>query len=90
MSDTDRAAAENAEIRAAAAKRLLDDPMLIEALENVRMGAIKSWRATSTDNVQAREVAWLTVKVIDRIETELQNVINNGAIAASRLQAPLR
>jgi hypothetical protein len=92
MSDPDRARAEQAEARAAAAKRLLEDPMLVEALENVRMGAIKSWRATSADDKgkEAREIAWLTVKVVDRIETELQNVINNGMIAASRVQAPLR
>jgi hypothetical protein len=88
----DRARAEHAAARAAAAKRLMDDPLLMEAFENVRLGAIKAWRATpaNDEGVKAREVAWLTVKVVDRVETELQNIIDNGAIAASRVQAPLR
>jgi hypothetical protein len=37
-----------------------------------------------------REFAWLTVKVVNRIETELQSIIDNGAIAARRVQAPVR
>lgn len=76
--------------RAAAAKRLADDPMLIEALANIKRGAIDAWTATSTDNSQAREFAWLTVKVVNRIEAELESIIADGKIAAARVQAPLR
>lgn len=80
----------DAAARANAAKRLIDDPILVEALGNIRVAAIRAWEQTKTDDSQAREVAWITVKVVNRIETELQSIIDNGAIAASRVQAPLR
>jgi hypothetical protein len=75
--------------RATAAKRLMDDPMLIEALGNIRGAAIKAWEQTSLANQQEREFAWLTVKVVNRIEAELQSIIDNGKIAAARVQRPL-
>ncbi len=34
--------------RAAAAKRLADDPMLVEALANIRIAATNAWQATAT------------------------------------------
>lgn len=80
----------DASTRAAAAKRLMDDPLLIEALANIRAAAINSWVGTATNQAEAREFAWLTVKVVDRIEAELQSVIDNGAIAAARVQRPVR
>jgi hypothetical protein len=78
------------EARAAAAQRLMDDPLLIEALGNIRAAAIQAWEQTSIDKEQEREIAWLTVKVVRRIEAELQSIIDNGKIAAARVQAPLR
>lgn len=80
----------NASARAAAARRLAEDPLLIEALANIRSTAIKAWTGTKTDQAEQREFAWMTVKVVDRIEAELQSIIDNGAIAASRVQAPVR
>lgn len=80
----------DAAARAAAAKRLMDDPLLIEALGNIRGAAIKAWEGTATTDTTAREFAWLTVKVVNRIEAELQSIIDNGAIAAKRVQAPVR
>lgn len=80
----------DASARAAHAKALANDPLLVEALANIRMAAVKAWTATKTDQADAREFAWLTVKVVDRIEAELQSIIDNGLIAASRVQAPVR
>lgn len=80
----------DAAANAAHAKRLLDDPMLIEALANIRAAAIKAWEGTPVAAEKEREFAWLTVKVVNRIETELQSIIDNGAIAARRVQAPVR
>ncbi len=80
----------DATARAAAAQRLADDPMLVEALANIRLAAINAWQATKTEDQQAREFAWLTVKVVTRIEAELQSIIDSGLIAAARVQAPVR
>lgn len=76
--------------RAARAKQLMDDPMLMEALANIRLAATQAWQATATDNASAREFAWLTVKVVNRIEAELESIIADGLIAAKRVQSPLR
>ena len=78
------------EARAAHAKRLMEDPLLVEALAKIRSAAIKAWESTSSTDQQAREVAWLTVKVVSRIEAELQSMVDDGLIAASRVQAPVR
>lgn len=78
----------DAEVRAAAAKRLIEDPLLKEAFAAVRQGAIDAWASTGAGDSEAREVAWMTVKVLDRIEGELASVIANGRIAAARVQRP--
>lgn len=76
--------------RAAAAQRLLDDPLLVEALDNIRAAAITAWESTPIDKQQEREVAWLTVKIVNRFKAELGSIITDGKIAASRVQAPVR
>lgn len=76
--------------RAEHAKRLADDPMMIEALGNIRGAAIRAWESTAIADAKEREVAWLTVKVVNRIEAELQSIIDGGKIAAHRIQNPVR
>lgn len=80
----------NAEAKAAAAKRLLDDPVLQEALESVREQAVKAWGATAARDTEGREWAWLTVKNVERITAALQAMVDDGKIAAARIQAPVR
>lgn len=76
--------------RASHAKRLMDDPILVEALANIRHAAITAWEATNTAQTDQREFAWLTVKVVNRIEAELQSIMDDGLIAAKRVQNPVR
>jgi len=78
------------EARAEHAQRLCDDPLLAEAFDTIRATAIDVWAKTKADAVNEREIAWLTVKVLDRVRGELQSVIDNGKIAAARVQNPLR
>lgn len=78
------------EARAAAARQLLEHPLLVEAFANVREAAIEAWTETSVADAQKREMAWLTVKVVDRVKAELENVVATGKIAARRVQAPVR
>lgn len=80
----------DASARANAAERLRGDPLLVEALTNIRESAIAAWQAAKFEDTSARDMAWMTMKVVDRIEAELQSIIDNGKLAASRVQAPLR
>jgi hypothetical protein len=76
--------------RAEHAKRLLDDPLLQEALSSIRDEAIKAWEATAARDTEAREIAWLTIKVMERFKRALNSMIDDGKIAAARTQIPLR
>jgi hypothetical protein len=78
------------EIRATHAQQLLDDPLLAEVFSGIRQAAVDAWVGTASGNTEARELAWVTVKVIDRIKAEFESMVENGLIAASRIQAPLR
>ena len=78
------------EARAAAAQRLLDDPLLQEAFANVREEAIAKWASTGIAQDREREIAWLTVKLVDRLKGEFESVIVDGKIAAKRIQSPVR
>lgn len=80
----------DAQARAEAAARLIGDEVLQEAFDNVRSAAIDVWTRTKADAVQEREIAWLTVKVLDRIRGELEAIVTNGKIAAARVQNPVR
>ncbi len=80
----------DAEARANHAKRLVEDEVLNEAFDTIRSTAIEVWAKTKADAHQEREIAWMTVKVIDRVRAELQSVIDSGKIAAARVQNPLR
>lgn len=77
------------ETKASAAERLASDPLLVEALANIRHAALKAWEGTAIADAQARDFAWLTVKVVNRIEAELETIINDGKLAAARVQRPL-
>lgn len=81
---------EDSEIRARRAQQLLDDPLFKEAFETIRNEATRAWEASSARDTEAREIAWLTVKILGRIEGVLQGVVDDGRIAAARVQAPLR
>ena len=78
----------DAEGRAREAQQLLENPMLIEAFENVRTAAIEGWRKSPVRDAEAREKAFFTVRAADLIWAELESVVTNGKIAAARIQRP--
>jgi hypothetical protein len=79
------------ETRALNAAALKENPLLIEIIEKLKAQAIQAWLSTpAQDGERARELAWITHKVADRIEGIIQGAIDDGVIAASRATAPLR
>jgi hypothetical protein len=79
------------ETRARNAAALKDNPFLAEVIEQVRAQAVIAWLQTpAQDGERARELAWVTHKVVDRIESVIQGAIDDGVIAAARVTAPLR
>lgn len=79
------------EARVANANALKENPLLAEILAQVKDQAVQAWLQTpAQEGERARELAWVTYKVADRIESIIQGAIDDGAIAASRATAPLR
>jgi hypothetical protein len=81
---------DEAQTRATHAKRLLEDPLLQEALGKIKAEAVDAWEKTAARDSEARELAWITVRVTNRITDCLQGMVDDGRIAAARVQAPLR
>lgn len=74
----------DAATRAAAAKRLLSDPLLVEVLDSIEAAAVVVWRSTGPADTDARERAYYTVKASERVRNTLQGIVDNGLIEASR------
>ena len=70
--------------RAEHAKRLMDDPLLIEVLDSIEAAAVKAWASTSMEAVEHREMAYQSLKASRRVRDTLQGVVDNGLIAANR------
>lgn len=74
--------------RADHAKRLLEDPLLVEALDQIEKTAIEAWKSTAIAQVDDRERVWHSLKAAERIRTYLQSIVDNGQLAARRAMSP--
>ncbi len=74
----------NAEFRAAAATRLLDDPILTEVLDAIEAQAILVWRQTGQAQHAEREIAWQSLMASERVRATLQGMVDDGLIEARR------
>lgn len=72
------------EARAEHAKRLLADPLLIEVFDAVEAAAINVWRTTNTTQTAEREIAWQSLKAVERVRNTLTGIVDNGLIEARR------
>ncbi len=78
----------DATARAAHAKRLMADPLLIEILDGIEQAAINAWASTSMEAVEHREMAYQSLKASRRVRDTLKGVVDNGLVAASRAVRP--
>lgn len=69
--------------RGEAAKRILAEPLLVEAFDKLDAGYVKVWREARDPVV--REDCHRAVKVIAAIKNNLQQTIQTGEIAAKDL-----
>jgi len=75
----------DSEQRAARAKQLQGDPILREVIDGIREAAIQVWSRSKADDQAQREFAWMTVRVLDRIEGGFQAIIDDQHISAAAL-----
>ena len=83
MNDQQRAAAARAE----AAKRIIDDPMVKEALQIIEDGITAAWKDLPARDVEGREHLHRLLQAKRRFETVFQIVLEEGAIVVAELRA---
>jgi hypothetical protein len=65
----------------AAAKRLLEDPVLHLALERIDRKLIETWKITDPGQVEAREAVFWQYKAVERFKGELQQMVGSAAMS---------
>ena len=67
--------------RANDAKRMLEDPLVIEALMSVEDGMIKAWRNSSPTDAEARERAYWAMWGLDAFRSFFATALADGKLA---------
>jgi tRNA C32,U32 (ribose-2'-O)-methylase TrmJ len=77
-----------AHARAEHAKRLLEDALLTEVLDEIEKAAINAWASTTMGDHENREMAYHALKASRRVRDALKGVVDNGLIEARRVARP--
>jgi len=77
----------NAINRADAAKRIITDPMVVEALQAIEDGITDAWKDLPTRDFEGREHLHRLLQAKRRFETVFQIVLEEGTVATAELKA---
>lgn len=76
---------EEAARRGEEARQLLEHPLLAEAFQTIRNEVIEKWQSSPARDVEGREKLWLTLRLLNRLEGQLQSVVETGKVARATL-----
>lgn len=76
---------EDAIRRGAAARRLLDDPLLVESFAAVADDLERRWRDSAPAESAARERLWLMQRLLGQVREHLNAAIAGGVLARRKL-----
>ena len=68
-------------LREARAKSLLSDELFNEAFTTLETDIKDTWYRTSLNDTEAREQAWLSLRLLERIRLHLTSIIESGDMA---------
>lgn len=71
--------------RAERAKRLLEDELLNEAFAKLDTALMKAWKESPPSEPERREDAWRCVKLLEKLQGELNHIVYTGKDARKRL-----
>jgi|TARA_R100001086_G_scaffold247230_1_gene180958 hypothetical protein len=63
------------------AKRLLNDPLLVEAFTELEQNLKNTWTFSSVGDIEAREQVWLSLRLLERIRLHLTSIVETGEMA---------
>jgi hypothetical protein len=72
--------------RARRAEELINDPLLVEAFDNVKKTIETGWQDSSGGDREAREHAYYLLRAVKAVEGKLKAIIINGANARALLE----
>jgi len=67
------------------AARILDDPVVKEAIDTIKQEIVEQWAATPARDAEGREWVWRHYKVAERFEAMLRGYIETGRIEFMRV-----
>jgi hypothetical protein len=71
--------------RAERARELLEDPMMLEAMESLRAQYLAAWENSPARDPEAREKIWTYLKALDKVKGHLLEVMETGMLAREQL-----
>jgi hypothetical protein len=84
MSDENRL--DQAAAKAVRAQELLGNELLIEAFNGLEDTYTAAWRATTIDDVAAREKLFLAINIVGKVRDHLAAIVANGNLAQAELK----
>ena len=72
--------------KAIRAQDLLDNELLTEAFRSLEDNYAAAWRATTIDDIGAREKLFLAINVVGKVRDHLAAVVANGKLAQAELK----
>lgn len=72
--------------KGAKAAALLQDETLMEAFAKLRDAYIKGWRNTEPRDTEAREMLWIAVNQLEKLQDHIAIMAANGKLAKAQLE----
>lgn len=70
------------------AKRLLEDPLFMEAFDATKEQLITEWKHTEPFDMEKRESLYQSIHLIDRILTHISSVLETGQMSQIQSKHP--
>lgn len=69
---------------------VIESPIFIEAFDVVEKELTQKWQDSRTEDTEAREKIWISIKMLERVKLQLVSVATTGLMAKQSLIAKLR
>jgi hypothetical protein len=83
---SDESKLDQAAAMARRAQELLDDELLSQAFRGLEDSYSAAWRATTIDDIAAREKLFLAINIVGKVRDHLAHVVTNGKLAQAELK----
>jgi hypothetical protein len=72
--------------KGARARQLLESDLLAAAFKGLEDSYTAAWRATTIDDVGAREKLFLAINIVGKVRDHLTAIVTNGRLAEAELR----